>query len=190
MDSDAKNIRTLPHLQDSSLAMEGRIAVLTFQRDDVRNALTGTALIDDIVKTVGWANEEQGVSVLIITGAGAAFSSGGNVKEMQEKNKLTVTDAQTVAVAQKAGKATASALKSHPELNASALAPLRAALPPGCGAGFSSSRTCEIGLSLHAGIPYRPLAWLVDRCAAPRAAGRDPPIIAPAPPLEKASGSR
>jgi D-lactate dehydrogenase len=59
---------------------------------------------------------------------------------------------------------------SHPELNAAALAPLKDALPPGCTAGFSSSRTCEIGLSLHAGIPYRPLAWLVDRCAAPRAA--------------------
>lgn len=88
MDSDAKNIGTLPHLQDSSLAMEGRIAVLTFQRDDVRNALTGTELIDDIVKTVGWANEEQGVSVLIITGDGAAFSSGGNVKEMQEKSGI------------------------------------------------------------------------------------------------------
>jgi D-lactate dehydrogenase len=63
---------------------------------------------------------------------------------------------------------------THPELNASALAPLRGALPPGCGAGFSSSRTCEIGLSLHAGIPYRPLAWLVDRCAAPRAAHQKP----------------
>ena len=58
---------------------------------------------------------------------------------------------------------------THPELNASALGPLRAALPAGCGVGVSSSRTCEIGLSLHAGIPYRPLAWLVDRCAAPRA---------------------
>jgi D-lactate dehydrogenase len=54
---------------------------------------------------------------------------------------------------------------SFPELNASALAPLRAALPAGCSAGYSSSRTCEIGLSLHAGIPYRPLAALVDRCA-------------------------
>jgi len=61
---------------------------------------------------------------------------------------------------------------THPELNASALAPLRAALPAGCAAGVSSSRTCEIGLSLHAGIPYRPLAWLVDRCATAREAPR------------------
>lgn len=59
---------------------------------------------------------------------------------------------------------------TYPELNASALAALPEALPAGCEAGYSSSRTCEIGLSLHAGIPYRSLAVLVDRCAAPRKA--------------------
>jgi D-lactate dehydrogenase len=64
-----------------------------------------------------------------------------------------------------------------PELNASALAGLRQAVA-GCSAGYSNSRTCQIGLSLHAGIPYRSIAHLVDRCAAPPAAG--PP--APAPP--------
>jgi D-lactate dehydrogenase len=77
---------------------------------------------------------------------------------------------------------------THPELNASALAPLRAALPPEVRAGYSSSRTCEIGLSLHAGIPYRPLALLVDRCAAPRvepATGTSPSPAAPHAPSPK-----
>jgi D-lactate dehydrogenase len=53
---------------------------------------------------------------------------------------------------------------SHPELNASALRDLRATLPPECKAGYSNSRTCEIGLSLHAGIPYQSIVHLVDRC--------------------------
>jgi D-lactate dehydrogenase len=53
-----------------------------------------------------------------------------------------------------------------PELNASALAGLREAVA-GCGAGFSNSRTCQIGLSLHAGIPYQTIAHLVDRSASP-----------------------
>jgi len=57
---------------------------------------------------------------------------------------------------------------THPELNASALSGLRAALPRGCAEGYSNSRTCEIGLSLHAGIPYRSILLLVDRCTAPR----------------------
>jgi hypothetical protein len=54
---------------------------------------------------------------------------------------------------------------THPELNAHALRHLRAALPPGCCAGYSSSRTCEIGLSEHAGMPYRSFLQLVDACA-------------------------
>ena len=57
---------------------------------------------------------------------------------------------------------------SHPELNASALHDLRASLPPSCAAGYSNSRTCQIGLSLHAGIPYQSIVHLVDRCTTPR----------------------
>jgi D-lactate dehydrogenase len=50
-----------------------------------------------------------------------------------------------------------------PELNASALLALRRGLPAGCREGFSTSRTCEIGLSLHSGIPYSSILELVDR---------------------------
>ena len=34
--------------------------------------------------------------------------------------------------------------------------------------GYSTSRTCEIGLSLNGGIPYRSIAYLVDECTVPR----------------------
>ena len=51
-----------------------------------------------------------------------------------------------------------------PELNASAMARLKQQIPDGCDQGYSNSRTCEIGLSRHAGIPYRSIAYLVDRC--------------------------
>ncbi len=75
----------IPTLTDANLTLDNRVTTLTFQRDDVRNALTGTALIDDLVTTVDWVNACADVSVLIITGAGKAFSSGGNVKEMRDK---------------------------------------------------------------------------------------------------------
>ena len=70
---------------DGSLTLDGHVATLTFERDDVRNALTGTALIEDIVGTVQWANATSDVSVLILTGAGSAFSAGGNIKDMHER---------------------------------------------------------------------------------------------------------
>jgi enoyl-CoA hydratase/carnithine racemase len=78
----------LPHLTDARIELENRVATLTFQRDDVRNALTGTDLVEDIVQTVAWANLNREVSALIITGEGKAFSSGGNVKEMREKQGM------------------------------------------------------------------------------------------------------
>jgi len=54
-----------------------------------------------------------------------------------------------------------------PELNASALAGLKARLPSGCKLGYSNSRTCEIGLTVHGGIPYQSIVYLVDRCTSP-----------------------
>ena len=69
---------------------------------------------------------------------------------------------------------------THPELNASALGGLRAALPAGCERGYSTSRTCEIGLSLHAGIPYQSLVYLVDRCTERRERVAER-VAAPAP---------
>ncbi|WP_168014976.1 FAD-binding and (Fe-S)-binding domain-containing protein [Halomonas salinarum] len=51
-----------------------------------------------------------------------------------------------------------------PELNASALDGL-AEQVAGCRVGYSNSRTCEIGLSQHGGIPYRSILSLLDRAS-------------------------
>ncbi|MFN2331134.1 MAG: FAD-binding and (Fe-S)-binding domain-containing protein [Halomonas sp.] len=53
-----------------------------------------------------------------------------------------------------------------PELNASALEGL-AEQVVNCSAGYSNSRTCEIGLSQHGGIPYRSILSLLDRASQP-----------------------
>jgi D-lactate dehydrogenase len=53
---------------------------------------------------------------------------------------------------------------THPELNASALKDLQPAVSETCTAGYSTSRTCEIGLSLHSGLYYKSVVYLVDNC--------------------------
>src|SRR5690554_5808187 len=75
----------LPVTNDALLTLENRVATLTLNRHDVRNALTGTGLIDDIVNVADWVNRCDDMSVLIITGAGSAFSAGGNIKDMAEQ---------------------------------------------------------------------------------------------------------
>lgn len=51
-----------------------------------------------------------------------------------------------------------------PELNESALSELKDCLPADCSAGYSNSRTCEMGLSHRSGISYQSIVYLVDRC--------------------------
>lgn len=80
------NAAKLPNLSDSTLVLSNLIATLTFNRHDVRNALTGTALIEDILTVADWVNGNPDVSVLVMTGAGSAFSAGGNIKEMTERD--------------------------------------------------------------------------------------------------------
>ena len=53
----------------------------------------------------------------------------------------------------------------RPELNEHALRHLHEAIPAGCTRGYSSSRTCEIGLSEYSGFPYQSIIHLVDECA-------------------------
>jgi D-lactate dehydrogenase len=54
----------------------------------------------------------------------------------------------------------------RPELNEHALRHLKASLPANCASGYSTSRTCEIGLSEQATFPYQSILYLVERCSA------------------------
>lgn len=61
---------------------------------------------------------------------------------------------------------------TYPHLNAWALRKLRGKIEQaGATAGFSNSRTCEIGLTTHAGIPYQNIVALVNRVASRRSKG-------------------
>ena len=61
---------------------------------------------------------------------------------------------------------------NFPELNQSALRGLKEQVY-GCEAGYSTSKTCEIGLALHAEIPYRSILSLVDEVTEPRGCAQD-----------------
>ncbi|SEA54288.1 D-lactate dehydrogenase [Desulfuromusa kysingii] len=56
---------------------------------------------------------------------------------------------------------------NYPELNATALEDLKRQVK-GCDAGYSTSKTCEIGLSVHGNIPYRSILYLVDAATTAR----------------------
>lgn len=53
---------------------------------------------------------------------------------------------------------------TFPELNKSALRHLKSSIPANVKYAFSTSKTCEIGLSEESGIDYKSIFYLVERC--------------------------
>ena len=54
---------------------------------------------------------------------------------------------------------------TNPELNRYALRKLRPQVEKNhIERGYSNSRTCEIGLQYHSGIPYMSIVYLVNEC--------------------------
>lgn len=132
----------LPDLADARLTLADRIATLTFARDDVRNALTGTALIDDILAVTEWIGRCDEVSVLVMTGEGAAFSSGGNVKDMAERGGDFAGDVAEVAARYRAG------IQRIPLALQDIEVPVIAAVNgPAIGAGFDLANMADIRIA-------------------------------------------
>ena len=67
---------------------KGSVAYLTLNRPDVRNAITGETIINEIVDVCHKVQNNDDIYVLIVTGAGSAFSAGGNVKDMRDKQGM------------------------------------------------------------------------------------------------------
>lgn len=67
---------------------EGSVVTLTMNHDETRNAISSDAMIDAFEAAARKINRDDSVSVVVLTGAGKAFSSGGNVKDMHEKEGM------------------------------------------------------------------------------------------------------
>ena len=131
-----------PVLQDARLALEGRVATLTLDRHDVRNALTSTALADDIVAVAEWVNRCDEVSVLVITGAGSAFSAGGNIKDMADRGGDFAGDVAEVAARYRRG------IQRIPLALQAVEVPVIAAVNgPAIGAGFDLANMADIRIA-------------------------------------------
>ena len=74
--------------EDIRLEVLNKIAVLTLNRPDIRNAFTQQQTIDDICQALDEINIEPDIHVLIITGADPSFSAGGNIKDMAVKSGM------------------------------------------------------------------------------------------------------
>ncbi len=72
---------------------DGHVVTLTFNMPETRNALTDQDLASAIVDAMYRINGDMSVRCAIVTGAGKAFSSGGNLKHMKDKVSIFGGDA-------------------------------------------------------------------------------------------------
>lgn len=70
------------------LSVQAHVAVLTLNHPEQRNPISEMETVDAFVDTLKAVENDSDVRVLIITGAGSAFSSGGNIKHMLNKEGM------------------------------------------------------------------------------------------------------
>jgi methylglutaconyl-CoA hydratase len=75
-------------VSDVGLTRDGAVATLTLERPARRNALD-PALLEDLASAVGVASEDPDVRVVILAGAGAAFSAGADIEWMRATRELS-----------------------------------------------------------------------------------------------------
>jgi enoyl-CoA hydratase/carnithine racemase len=119
-----------------------RVATLTFNQPATRNAISDEGMIDEIVSVLSLIPARQDISVLIVTGAGEAFSSGGNVKKMQAKDGIFAGSAMDIQQSYRLG------IQRIPlalyELEVPVIAAVNGAA---VGAGFDVAMMCDLRLA-------------------------------------------
>ena len=68
-----------------TLEQRGKIAILTLNRPESRNLLGADGDSDEFDEACGRINADRGTRCVILTGSGSTFSSGGDVKAMQQR---------------------------------------------------------------------------------------------------------
>ena len=76
------------HTDPILFEQRGPIALLTLNRPDTRNALSGEAMFAAFEQLFARLNADLGIRAAVLTGAGSAFCSGGNVAEMRDRTGM------------------------------------------------------------------------------------------------------
>ena len=64
---------------------QGPVVTLTMNEPDRRNPLTGNTAVTDFLEAINRIHDDRSVRAVILTGAGTAFSSGGDIKDMERQ---------------------------------------------------------------------------------------------------------
>jgi 2-(1,2-epoxy-1,2-dihydrophenyl)acetyl-CoA isomerase len=81
----------------------GHLALLTLNRPDTRNALSGEEMFAAFEQLFAEMNADLSIRAAVLTGAGSAFCSGGNVAEMRDRTGMFGGSPAQIAANYRAG---------------------------------------------------------------------------------------
>src|SRR5260370_4504242 len=83
--------RTISAPVQHSVAVEGSVATITFNRPQAYNALTAD-LIESLIETLGGLEREEAVRAIVVTGEGKGFCAGQALDDPRVMNAEVATD--------------------------------------------------------------------------------------------------
>lgn len=155
--------------QDTRFEVSDRIATLTLARPEIRNAITGEQMLDEIISALEEADRRPDVTVLVVAAEGPAFSAGGNVKDMRAGTGLFAGSPDQIAEGYRR-----SIQRLTRTLLAVDVATIAAVNGPAVGAGFDLVLGCDLRIGSEQArfahtfvdlgiIPGDGGAWLLPR---------------------------
>jgi len=124
------------------LELRGAVVLLTLNRPETRNALSGEAMFTAFEQIFDRLNDDLGVRAAVLTGAGSAFCSGGNVAEMRDRTGMFAGSPEEIAQRYRDG------IQRIPRAFQRLQVPIIAAVNgPAIGAGNDLACMCDIRIA-------------------------------------------
>ncbi len=131
--------------QAIALERRGAVALLTLNRPGTRNALSGEEMFAAFEQLFDALNQDHSIRAAVLTGAGTAFCSGGNVAEMRDRSGMFGGSPEQIAANYKAG------IQRIPRAFQKLAVPIVAAVNgPAIGAGNDLACMCDVRIASSA----------------------------------------
>ena len=147
------------------------IATLTLNQPKLRNSISEIEVVEEFIDALEQVNLDPQLRCLIITGAGSAFSSGGNIKHMINKEGMFAGEANDIR------ENYAKVIQRIPlALHNVSIPTIAAVNGPAVGAGCDLAMYCDMRIASHSAsfaesfirvglIPGDGGAWILPRIA-------------------------
>jgi enoyl-CoA hydratase/carnithine racemase len=124
------------------LTRQDGVVTLTLNRPDTRNALSGEQMFSAFEERFNEINSDPSIACVILTGAGSAFCSGGNIADMHTKTGMFEGSAEEVTLRYRNG------IQRIPLAFQTLLPPIIAAVNGAAvGAGCDLASMCDIRIA-------------------------------------------